>query len=447
MDGGNLKIDPFLIDFNWLERDFGDGIERASFADLTLAAGRNIITRLEDRAAKTVRPHLRGSAYQLAHWFAANWWRLRWEPEPSRWSPDTDWRLSHCIAAAGHGYIWPDATFASDGEFCDVFMRGSAADVVFEPIRYLDHFHARVSAQDFEEKVSAFIEAVLSRLETLGVCDELLSPLWREIQAERQDADATKQRKLEAMAGYDPDEAPDGFLETLTAGEAALGRSAVEEVAAQFRHSADSRLADILRLRPSSTGPQPGGFRASIPSFDLKDQNPVSGQVPWRQAAWLAEHVRAQWGLDQKPISDSVLANLVGIKKSTLTGKLIVTFPIPLAFREEGGNQVDMYLDRPHVTTRRFTVSRLIGDFLSYRNRETLIPATKAKTARQKFQRAFAQEFLCPIDALVGKIQTISPDDDDYAAAAEYFGVSLLTVATTLVNHGKLAREALAYIE
>lgn len=74
---------------------------------------------------------------------------------------------------------------------------------------------------------------------------------------------------------------------------------------------------------------------------------------------------------------------------------------------------------------------------------ERLLPATDTQTFRQKFQRAFAQAFLYPFDALQDKLGTKTPDDDDIADAAEYFQVSPLLVRHVLVNKGVLERDGL----
>ena len=64
------------------------------------------------------------------------------------------------------------------------------------------------------------------------------------------------------------------------------------------------------------------------------------------------------------------------------------------------------------------------------------------KTARQKFQRAFAQEFLCPAKALK---EFVGNDfgEDNLANAAHHFNVSTRLVETTLVNKGYLNRSSL----
>ncbi len=71
------------------------------------------------------------------------------------------------------------------------------------------------------------------------------------------------------------------------------------------------------------------------------------------------------------------------------------------------------------------------------------MPATKVVTARQQFQRAFAQEFLCPYDKLQEVIGS-SPGVDDIEYAAERFEVSTWVVVCALVNNGALPQEALA---
>jgi Zn-dependent peptidase ImmA (M78 family) len=72
---------------------------------------------------------------------------------------------------------------------------------------------------------------------------------------------------------------------------------------------------------------------------------------------------------------------------------------------------------------------------------ERWLPVTDTGTARQKTQRAFAIEFLCPISALDEYLEF------DFSAeameeAAEYFGVSELAVRSHLANHGRIPVDA-----
>jgi hypothetical protein len=64
------------------------------------------------------------------------------------------------------------------------------------------------------------------------------------------------------------------------------------------------------------------------------------------------------------------------------------------------------------VTTRSQALARLVAEHLRAGLEERLLPATDAKTARQKFQRAFAQEFLCPFEELTQYLETEDPTDE-----------------------------------
>jgi Zn-dependent peptidase ImmA (M78 family) len=67
----------------------------------------------------------------------------------------------------------------------------------------------------------------------------------------------------------------------------------------------------------------------------------------------------------------------------------------------------------------------------------------RSKTARQKFQRAFAQALLCPHEDLVDYVGTENPSGDDLSAAARHFRVSEQVVRTILVNKDIIGRERL----
>ena len=71
----------FKIDFAWIPRDFGDAVERLSLAGITIEAGGVTVTEVEDSEARTTRPEIHVSAFDLASWLVANWWRLRWEAD------------------------------------------------------------------------------------------------------------------------------------------------------------------------------------------------------------------------------------------------------------------------------------------------------------------------------------------------------------------------------
>ena len=114
---------------------------------------------------------------------------------------------------------------------------------------------------------------------------------------------------------------------------------------------------------------------------------------------------------------------------------------ISFALRQAG--EADRVLLRSRVPAgRRFELARLLGDRLLGDVAESLHPATRSTTYRQKAQRAFAAELLSPFAQVWGML------DGDFSAesqqeVAEHFKVSELTIRTQLVNHRILDRDEL----
>lgn len=236
---------------------------RHTAAQLTIRLGQMVVTRHEDGWSSTVRDAARLSAYPLALWIAASWWRLRWEPLPIGQRPALAWRMAHEMGAAGYGSLWPQLCFAGDGESMHIWARQSPPDT-----------------------------------------------------------------------------------------------------------------ADLCAL-------------VHLPVTQAFDIPPASGP------------------------------------RSSLS----------LAIRHDDGRQMRFLLRKRNKPGRRFELARLLGDALHADGSNRWLPATDAKTARQKMQRAFAIEFLCPIEHLQAYLAN-DFSSDATEDAAEYFGVSPTAVTSHLANHG-----------
>ena len=71
---------------------------------------------------------------------------------------------------------------------------------------------------------------------------------------------------------------------------------------------------------------------------------------------------------------------------------------------------------------------------------ERLLPITESYTPRQQFQRAFATEFLCPVESLKDFIGNRPPDADLVVEAASRYQVSTMLIERALINNGLLAQ-------
>ena len=428
----------FSIDYEWLYHANSDTADQSTLAELTINVGQWCATEVEDTLAKTVRSSARLSALNLAEWLAFNWWRLLWEPQSSSYS----WRTSHKMGNVGGGYIWPDLSFSSDWETILVSSR-STTKCEAEPIRYLSNFDNQpIVVTDFERGVDEFIQGTIARLSSVGDSRCKLSELWHEVVSERQNAEVSGQRILEACMGYDPDDAPIDLLDVLGDQMNSFGTSAIREMAAEYRDDTASHVGYIREsLLINDTN-------AYVPDCEVIRRRVKSesgdSHAPWVRAERAARIAREAWGLNV-PISTKEFCDLFGIPKDRiLAGQNRSDIRLAAGVRNDSNpDSFNVLLTRSHPNSRRFGLARLVGDHIVTGEEDTLLPATDSRTSRQKFQRAFAQELLCPFEELNEFLGDETPTSDDVHDAADYFDVSPLMIQTMLVNKRVLSRESL----
>ncbi len=429
----------FSINCEWLPSEIGDSDERSTFAEIEIGVRGHCATKVEDTFAKTVRSYARLSALELAEWLAFNWWRLLWEPESNGYS----WKASHKVGNAGGGYVWPDLSFSSDWHSVLVSARPTTHWDA-EPIRYLNRLdELPVPIANFESVASDFIDRTIARLSIMGNAQSELSALWDEVTCERQDVESANRRILEACMGYDPDEAPSDFIDYLIEQTSPYGEGAIREMAAAYKEEAVSHARSIREsaLKSAMTARVPN--RADIRGR-LASQSAASDIPPWVRAESAARIARDSWDVSV-PVSTNAICDVLSVSQDRfLDVQDAGETPLTAGVREDvDSNAFHVALSGRHPHSRRFRLARLVADHIDADDGETLLPATSSKTSRQKFQRAFAQELLCPFDHLREYLGDETPNDDAIHDAAEYYDVSPVTVLVTLVNKGVLGRDSL----
>lgn len=436
----SLKIS---VDNNWLAGRTGPVEEQKTSAAVRIAVNDLVATRVYDADAETVRDRARLPLYHMAYWLAFCWWRLTYEPSLIG-PPALDWRMSHELPAVGHGCLWPRIAFIPDGEQIAVVVRQSKPTPA-EPIRYLEEFTQFIARADFEREVSSFVELVIKRLNSVDVGDSELHTLWREVTQERRQPDLFAFRKLEAALGYDPDEAPEDVLQTLNGLAGRAGRAAIDELAPACSGDNPSRtLARILQFAEA-----PGvDAKVADPSLftSLLSDKGFATAPPWQRGRTLAMAARARWFKQADAISDGNLSDLLSIPIATFAygTDTPADMPVGLAIRRPGADaKLKLLFRKRNLPARRFETARFLASSLIAPAGEAWLPSTDAKTALQKVQRAFAAEFLCPIDSLRAFLDGRRFDDDAIEDAAAHFGVSGLAIRSHLANNGDLVEDDL----
>lgn len=402
---------------------------------LSIRLGDVWLTRLIRRGSDRSDRCLEAPPLPLAFWFLDNWWRIRCEPPPPQRDFPAHWRIAHHLPSVGAGYPWPNVSLWGEGSRCAVMVHEDAHNLQ-RSLRFdADPALEYVPASTAESAIDTFIDHVL---QDVGADSDGLEQEYRDLRTERADPDASRWRRIEATLGFDPDGAPEGLVTDYETMSERFGIDSIEE-AALARQGADSinALQDTLRAAEASkvTLRTP----STITRIEL-DHHPL--RPPWRLAVRAASELRQRLRVPPGPIRNPRLSEVLGINIDRLATQRSwpPSVPYGLRLRNASGNVNRLALRSRWAHSRRFELCRSLGDII-WSGNDPLGPLSAAKSGRQKFQRAFAQEFLCPFDDLRAYIPHDHPTDDDIHAAARHFHVSERMIQTTLVNHDVIDRE------
>jgi len=158
--------------FNWVPAENNDSVFSSSLMDLSIYLDDVCLTRNEDIESRVIRDTILVSGYPLAVWFASSWQQLNREPMPvsaqSIQEPPLEWRMTHELGAANHGFVWPRIVFAPDGEIMTV--RAEVINTTGQSFRYLCGLDAPrfIEIADFQRSVKSFVNDTLDRLLASG---------------------------------------------------------------------------------------------------------------------------------------------------------------------------------------------------------------------------------------------------------------------------------------
>lgn len=422
------------INTKWMASTSGHAEAKATAALLDIYVDNISLTRNQDIWAETVRDNVFVSAYPLAMWFASAWWRLNHEPLPPQ-QPDHDWRMAHELGAANCGFVWPRIVFIPDGEAIHVWAGTSMTPD--QSVQYLQALAPPkpIPVNGFQRSIECFMQSVLARLDAKELADSGLAQLWAIVQEERTDPEATRRRKLEANLGFDPEECPQEALEAALQWESVIGDMALSELAPAISAIGATPDLEIIGHLAKTDGII-GTPELSFDSIDHLDHG-----APWERAVHDARALRQKIGNLNDPILNHELFDLLGLSREAVTNWSAPRDRSPIAVAIPIDNRQLKFIPRKRgAVGKRFELARFLGEYLRSSSHETRwLASTDLGTSRQKYQRAFAAEFLCPIDALTTFL------DGNYSSyaieeAAEKFDVSEQTVTSLLRNNGYIHR-------
>ena len=396
---------------------------------LAITAHALVLTRLQRSDSNRPDDFVQVPLTRFGFWLADHWWRLRYEAQPEEPS-QTAWRLAHDVGSIGGGFAWPRITIWGEGERMVLTSKADPAGIA-GPVRFLTDAIVFIGADSFETTVETTLAAIQQQAH--GDNARALRGVIDALSAERKDPDISAWRRMEAIAGFDCDQAPDDLMLALSRLTERYATGDIEEaVAAHPGSNTAQTLQGVLEATGSSYG-ESADFGEAADFGKLPA--PLTTWEPWQLAEQSAMRVREAMSRPSGPLRNKQLADLLKTSPRTFETRNLSLFPLlPYGLRigSDSDTHQHLLLRTRRAAARRFEAARCLGDAIWSRS-SSLGPIGSVRTARQKFQNAFAASLLCPAAALVAYVGE-NPSYEDISAAGQYFHVSEKVVRTILVN-------------
>ena len=430
----------------WLDCPEAATEDAATTARLAIYADARCLTSNKSIWAQSAGEDIIVALYPLAMWLASSWWRLSYEPLPAlkKGAPFADWRMSHELAAANGGFVWPTMVFATDGEVVQLWAEPSGPAAATS-VSYLNGTPgpAHIPLEQFQAALGSLVETVLARLSAAGRGNNGLAALWELVRADRGDPALAQVRQWEAAMGYDPGDCPEALMQHAVQLRGQLGEAGLRELMPIYSERAAGaslrEIGPLLKARGLTGLPE-------VPQGSINLAS--SGPLPWQRGVDAARQLRSALGLASEPVANKTLFGLLGLTEKAVEGWSPLDGARASVASGKANGRYSYVSRKRHPLAKRFEFARFVADQLRGALaddgvRPPWLIATDLPTYRQKLQRAFAAELLCPIDALVDYL------NDDFSEtslenAALHFAVSEVTVDSLLRSNGYLQDRASA---
>lgn len=426
-----MSNNEFELTATWPVPPEADGRD---VAEIRLRADGDVLTRVTDFERKEDRDFVRSSAVSLSFWLADNWWRLRYESLPDGSPPSVNWRMRHELTSASGGTLWPPLMIHSTGERV-ILTPAYARPVEIGALRYTLPEMKSIAGEAFESGVDKFFQQVVETCAT-ALDGSSLVALIGDLHKERADPDFAAWRRIEARLGYDPDTVPPAVMKALEQLEKRVGEEALDEAAAAVPGSESPLILEqALEAAENSQ---------IIVDLHIADKVASNGLLnsnfpPWKLGREVAASTRNLMGLQDGAMRSRAFSDLLGATSAELKGTATAK-KLPYSSRlHQKGDKHRIALQSANMRDRRFELACALADQIWAHSDFGVI--SKAKTDRQKFQRAFAQNLLVPSSGLREHIDPSSPTEQEVEDAAIFYHVHPNVIRRMLIIEGILPEE------
>jgi hypothetical protein len=432
-----FTMSNLALDFEWIDPAEARGEElRATWARLKISCDETAITSLIDFESRGIRNSVFLPLYPLAEWLATHWWFLFAEVETIGRSTSDQYDRRHNLRYGAEGFAVPSIKIQPLGEQVKVEWRRLRLNA--QNLEFTEFGSAHVSAQELRQTFSDFIAAVLKRLQQVGIENTFLEEEWRSIQA----VEAEERDFCSAVAslGFDPYTLDESQQQRIID----VGQSLPASLLWDFFAVADFSTLQVQRSQVLDALESSRKNSANLaPLKSLKKYFASARRSlgpPWRQGYQFAQELRQRLNLNgEKLRSLPALAKAFGISSRQLDAAIVKVPVLPSslgAFGATNSRQSPGFaVSERREESVRFAFCRALFEYLTIPADQPLI-VTRARSERQKRNRAFAAEFLVPADLLRKILPGHTVGDEDIDDLAADFGVSPSVIRHQIENHG-----------
>lgn len=435
---GQSTVNDLNLEFEWIDPAEARGQElRATWARFEMTLAGDPITRVIDGASRSVRSSLFLPLYPLAEWIATHWWVLFYEVETLGRSTSDEYDRRHNLRNGAEGFALPSLTIQPMGE--QVKLDWRPMRLASRNLEFTGSGSAHVSTARLQQTFSDFITAVLGRLADQGVENTLLEREWTGIQT--LDSEEVEFCSTAAALGVDPFTLDEQKQQEIVTVSESLPASLLRDffAAADFSAlptQAHQVLEALARSRENS---------ANLESLKSLRREVTGGEMPkgspWRQGYQFAQDLRQRLNLNGTKLNSLLsLGRALDTPVRELEDAIIKMAPLPgsldaLVATNSLRSPGFAVPDRRQEEAIRFAFCRALFEYMTTPEGEPLL-VTRARSERQKRNRAFAAEFLVPANLLREELPSHIVGDEDIEDVAAIFGVSPYVVRHQIENHG-----------